>query len=177
MKRIGEGGVRDRKDLVKVEIPRALNMQIIKIMSRKDMDFIDACLELVRTHPGSEKYDEEVKKEADLLAKSRFMSQLNNTRNKIAREAFAKGVEDTRTNETNINIECQERGCSVKRHMSSNDPDYPSVIEPLLLDTFKDFYHTELHDPPEVRRRNWDTEMRKLEEDFDRYVGSSEPPQ
>jgi rubrerythrin len=83
------------ESLMRLEIPKELNQAIIRIQAAEDLDFIEACRRAATlVDPRREEFQKAVQDEADRLAKSRFMSQINKARTTIGKQEYQRGYNE-----------------------------------------------------------------------------------
>ncbi len=125
---------------IKVQVPWKLHQAIIRIQAQDDVNFTDACLKAaVIIDPRREEYQKAVLGEADRLAKSRAMTQLNKARTTIRKEAFNECASYVRQNEDNFRVPCPT--CGLPMRLSSLSADWPTVRETLYR-AFQGWRHT-----------------------------------
>ncbi len=79
---------------IKIEIPRALHQALIRIQADEDLDFESACLKAATCLDSNrQEYKKAVLDEADKLAKSRSITQINKARKTIQDSAYQKGYD------------------------------------------------------------------------------------
>jgi hypothetical protein len=125
---------------VKAEIPRTLQQAIIRIQASEDLDWLEAAAKAaVLIDANSKSFKEAVDKEADRLAKSRFMKQLNKTLQSVRLTAFESGKLEARMTEDNFHVPCSVCGKPMK--FSSLDQ-YWEQEKAYLYEAFKSWRHT-----------------------------------
>lgn len=128
----------DIYQLVKDQIPHDLQMDIIRIQASKNLDWPDACRKAaILLDANSKKFEQELKRRAELTYKSRFMTEINKAK-KTLREEITKKVRQT---EDNFRVPCHKK-CGYYMNFSNRDDNWESGIKPTLYEAFKTWSHT-----------------------------------
>jgi hypothetical protein len=131
---------RNRKQSVKTSIPRQLYQAIIRIQADEDSDWTEAAEKAaLLVDANGEKFKEAVAREADRLARSRFLKQLNKGRESIRDNAFNKGMNYVRRSEDNFRVPCSI--CGKPMYFSSRDENWENE-RTVLYEAFGNWRHT-----------------------------------
>jgi DNA-directed RNA polymerase subunit RPC12/RpoP len=80
--------------MMKVQIPWELHQAIVRVQAQDDLSFEDACLKIATLSDSARKeYQKAVLGEADRLARSRSMIQINKSRKTIQDSAYKGGYD------------------------------------------------------------------------------------
>ena len=140
MKPSTEHSSTDRKGSVKTYVPRQLHRAVIRIQVDEDLDWEDAAARAaVLIDANSREFKQAVEREADRLAKTRFMSQLNTGRETIRNKAFDEGMKYVREWEDNFRVQCSI--CDKPMYFSSRNKNWEEV-KTVLYEAFKNWHHT-----------------------------------
>ena len=97
------------RQTVRVELPRALYQAIIRLQGNEDLDFEPACLKAaLLLDPKRDEYKKAVLDEANRLAKSRFMTQLNTARKTIESQSYWLGHSAAKQQHAQIHYPCSK---------------------------------------------------------------------
>ena len=125
--------------VMRVEIPKELHQAIIRIQADETLDFVDACRKAaLLVDPRREEYRKAVEDEANRLAKSRFMKQINKARKTIEDQAYQRGADYVRNSEDNFHTPCSV--CGKPIHFSNSLSNWEDVRKP-LHEAFSKWYH------------------------------------
>jgi len=128
------------KRSVKAEIPRELYHAIVRVQAAESLDWPEACQKAaLLLDANSEAFKQAVEREAERLAKKRFMRQVNAARKSIRANAVKWGQQNVRMWEDNFHVPCSI--CGKPMHFSSRDRDWEKE-KALLYEAFKSWRHT-----------------------------------
>jgi hypothetical protein len=124
---------------VKIGIPKALYQAILRIQVNEAIEFDEAAFKAASLiEPNSQLFQDAVRREAQSLAKSDFMKQLNATRKTIKANGFNEGAEYVRRSEDNFHAPCSI--CGQPMSFSSRDNEWEKEKNP-LYNAFKSWHH------------------------------------
>ena len=121
---------------IRASIPKSLYQSIVKIQAEEGLEWIQACDKAaLLLNRNAEEFKRSVERQAQSLYKSRFMKQLNKSRESITEEA-AWSVRDT---EDNFRVPCAK--CGKWMYFSSIDDNWEEKKD-MLYRTFGQWAHT-----------------------------------
>jgi hypothetical protein len=125
---------------VRAEIPRQLYQAVIRIQADEDLDWIDAAMKAAfLVDRNREKFKKAVRREANNLANSRLMKQLNKGRESIRDNAFNDGMNYVRLSEDNFKVPCSNCGKPMRFTNGSEGWEDAKVV---LYEAFENWCHT-----------------------------------